>query len=1010
MHPGPLPHFPSRDPSQLTRPQLPSPYEGGLSTSHSYHGPLSTGSSHGHGQRGFFSPPAPRPEVPAFPPMSSSSKDDRWPSSVSETGSHPRRSRSDGQSMGPPLPRVAGGLDHGSRLLPPPAMHIPKRHFRTRTGSSHDEDEEVDELVDDDDVSGGYQDPDVLSRPLQLLAYASTAAARKQGPGPGGYQDARGIAAAASLGLIKPPADQHQQHHYRGDERGGCDYRHDRSPSPQQHARPSTRNGAAAGTAASTLENGAWEYKSGRVRAVRASADASSYSSSNASREDDDDDEQGDERDYREDDGNDDASDEEGPHLGKRRRSDDESLPLPPPRRQHSQQQQKREQPQPSQQQQQRQLLKSPLSLQTSSPSSRRAVGKRRAAAGASRKGYFRFSLYSSKLDIDDQDDVITQGVVTLKEMEDLFDLFFNKINPSNFIFDPFLHSLAYVRARSKFLMTVIASHAARMSPGSRNAELAEKLEEHWRGKLLPKVLIGGYKSVEISQAFLLASLFHRPTHIIVEDRAWQHLGFAIRTATEVGVNIALAPPPRADHDNEQVSRRFRNRERLWICLVIAEGALSSQFGRPCTLSASETITQGLQWNREDFALPEDAALMAHVELRRIVERHTRRVQAYTGGECKTDASSDFDGLCRAAWTDLEAWKETWCPTGGLDQAGVGRSMAMGAFLVRWSPYSRLVYFYWRSHLNSFLLRAAKKAGSSCATATALSSPVAHDSMKCARSVMAILLDEEQVGAQGLALAPNAIIVMAVYAAVSALRLTKQDAESDDGAGQQQQQQHAWQEDVDHRAISEEVQRLAEALEAAGSTPPHRDGAATPYGTYLRSVLALFEGDAKSSSSVSVAGTEGGRGAGAREQPGQSRAREGSVSVSVSGDAQAKSEAGDARRSRSATPATSPKASSLKDTGTSPAALALLPLTTTTADLDISTNLDLDAELDSDVDADVDVDEAALSTVYASDSEVWSYLSGGEGAGAAGQAQAQAQAVQMWSAGAGAGAGARAEP
>lgn len=672
------------------------------------------------------------------------------------------------------------------------------------------DEEEEDELVDEDEVLQAYQDPDVLSRPLQLLAYASTAAARRQTAG--GYKDPKGMTAAATLGLISSP--------------GAVKVKSSIEVAAQKATTEPTSLGAG-GAEPSTLENGNWEYKAGRVRAIRGSDASQSPASidesarteaanaaSTSTREEEAQ-----------------VMEDLGPHLGKRRRSDDEVLPVPSSRR-HSVIAEQRRMSKLVTTEGRGNGLEAPVE----SKAEDLAEEQDRAPAGASRKGYFRFSLYASKLDIDDANDPISQGVLTLSEMEDLFDLFFNRINPSNFLFDPFLHSLSYVRARSKFLLTVIGSHAARMSEVERGAELAEKLEDHWRNKLLPEVLIGGYKSIEIAQAFLLASLFHRPTHIIVEDRAWQYLGFAIRTATEVGVNIALAPNSEAQ-DNEHLSRRLRNRDRLWLSLVIAEGTLSTQFGRPCTLLVKHSVSQSAWWNREDFALPEDAALMCQIELKRIVEYHTDIFQkcvatlALTSKENK-ERLVKLGALHKVAWQELESWKKTWCPTGGLDQAGVGGSMAMGAFLVRWSPYSRLIYYYWRSHLNSFILQAAEKRDD-------ISSLVAFDSMQCARNLMAILLDENQVGDRGLALAPNGVVVMATYAAVSALRLTKLDFSK-----------HAF---IDQRAIFDQVHRLAESLEMAGKTPEHRDGAAAPYGTYLLSVLALFDNDSKSSSGASVA-------------------------------------------------------------------------------------------------------------------------------------------------------------
>lgn len=102
---------------------------------------------------------------------------------------------------------------------------------------------------------------------------------------------------------------------------------------------------------------------------------------------------------------------------------------------------------------------------------------------------------------------------------------FFARINPLLNLFDPFLHSVSYVRSRSVLLMSVIVALAARLSDSPRDAELAVLMERHWREKLLPEVLLGGLKSVEIAQSFLLLANYHAPAKRLADDRSWQYLG-----------------------------------------------------------------------------------------------------------------------------------------------------------------------------------------------------------------------------------------------------------------------------------------------------------------------------------------------------------------------------------------------------------------------------------------------------------------------------------------------------
>ncbi|CAO1615889.1 unnamed protein product [Parajaminaea phylloscopi] len=1046
-------------------------YEGSASQpSYTHRGPLTTSAT--PRQHGFFSPPLsraeggaklsePRPSPsysPRYEPFSSrwgpvdrSSNGNRLhtagvpsmdstqrtetsnvPSSSSSSshigGAKPSYvSESSGYRSMPSAGFNATSPSHRRNVLPP--LH--HRHSTQRsnaTGKSSDEDGEEDELVDEDDVGGAHHDTDVLSRPLQLLAYASTAAARKQAHG--GFRDRRSVTAAASLGLISapppPPSSLYRPLRVQSDREIA-----DNPRAQQNHAMISAGIQGGGGAEPSTLENGNWEYKAGRVRAIKGSVSsegpirgqdkqtevasasnvaggqAALHSLAHATAA-----------------GLKEPLDDEGPHLGKRRRSDDEPLPIPRSRKgsQFGPIQSLNAPELPldahgavSEDDETREATKDELTRATT-PVVGLPAGQRLSAStdddtsahcapqdaiGASRKGYFRFSLYSSKLDVDPKDDPITSNVVSLQDMEHLFDFFFNKINAVNFVFDPFLHSMAYVRARSKFLLTVIASIAARMRSDAGSAELAEKLEDHWKNKLFPQIIIGGYKSVEISQGFLLASLFHRPTHIIVEDRAWQYLGMAIRTATEVGVNIALTPSSNS-RDNEQLSRRVRNRQRLWKSLLIAEGTLSTQFGRPSTLSCQKSpLPQSLYWNREDFALPEDAALVAQIELRKVVERHIDLLD-----ECQQSQQPDgvsestaahalrrLTELRTQACASLEAWRQTWCPTGGLDQAGVGRSMAMGAFLVRWSPYSRLIYNYWRCHLNSVMLQAISQKED-------LSTSIAFDSMQCARELMSILLDEGEIGEKGLPLAPNAIIVMATYAAVSALRLTKLDLS-----------RLAF---IDARTIFEQVHKLADALEVAGKTPAHRDGAAGPYGTYLRSVLALFDNDSKSSSSVAshaliedskVAPLSGREAAATTSDPSDA-----GVTTATDRELEPSNGAGTSAKSVPNAPSGLPATGTLVAQATDRSAAVevistnkALPAdpsnesSSTSASASASTLATPGAAAST---AAEDGDEAVLSSMYSSDPEVWEYFGavgpGGTAEGPSSSSAAAAAAAALW--------------
>ncbi|CEH18104.1 oxysterol-binding protein [Ceraceosorus bombacis] len=455
--------------------------------------------------------------------------------------------------------------------------------------------------------------------------------------------------------------------------------------------------------------------------------------------------------------------------------------------------------------------------------------------AGASHPEYWMLSPFASKLDVE-KGDPVDVGFATMSELRDLFDIFFNRINPLLNLLDPFLHSVSYTRSRSALLTTVIAAFAARLSDSQRDAELAVLMERHWRETLVPEVLLGGYKSVELSQAFLLLSLYGKPTQRLADDRSWQYLGYAIRTGTEIGINRRVAPSESLE-DSEQLRRRIRNRWRTWMCLFISDRTLSAQTGRPFTISTDELISSvGTNFHRADWALPQDVSLVSLVQLRRLIAQHESAFNNFVTAALVAQGAPNAqgeepDGRRRSgdvdlreleayrqqANSDLERWKEAWCVS-AADEAHV-QSLAMADFLVRWRPTAMLHYRHARLYLNSIVLQTFEQH-----SGEEYSIPTALDCWNNATALIDVLLDD--ITQEDLESSPNQTAIMATWTAMTALRLTKLD-----------RVKHPW---VDRYAIIDRAKRLAKALARAGRSPAHRNGAAGPYGSWLRSVLELY--------------------------------------------------------------------------------------------------------------------------------------------------------------------------
>lgn len=495
---------------------------------------------------------------------------------------------------------------------------------------------------------------------------------------------------------------------------------------------------------------------------------------------------------------------------------------------------------------------------------------------GASHQDFFSMGIFHSKMDNDIDLDPVQIGLIEQGELESLFDIFFARINPLLTIFDPFLHSATYVRNRSALLTTVIAALAARLSDEGRHAKLAVVLESHWRQKLLPESILGGYKSVELAQAFLVLAIYHKPTNRLSEDRSWQYLGFAVRIATEIGVNRLTQPNDEAK-DNEQVRRRIRNRHRLWISLWLTDRSLSLQTGRTATIAEDDMVAKSDLWHREDFALPEDARLVSLVKLTRIC---TTFVQAFSEIISQSNAilrahpialapvivqsqdSIKSLNLCRLqAMTELERWKDIWCVEATEESTDGIQSLAISTFLDKWRPRAMADLLYVRLHLNSMVLEAMEKyqrfvdaassrgaqpdSPSEIRSTSDDSKRMLSESLKPQKDELKLMINNValdcwetslrmidivlgEVSANDLSAGPNALAINVIYGALAALRLSNAS----------QYAQRAW---AKREEILNRCKALADALIRAGQTPDHRNGAAAPFGVYLKGITTLWE-------------------------------------------------------------------------------------------------------------------------------------------------------------------------
>lgn len=103
--------------------------------------------------------------------------------------------------------------------------------------------------------------------------------------------------------------------------------------------------------------------------------------------------------------------------------------------------------------------------------------------------------------------DPITAGIVSEKEVQDLFDLVFLRLNPFINMFDPTLHTISYVRSRCPFLFTTLVMAGCKFFRPEKFKE-CQKLAQEYAIRAFSE----GWKRVEVVQAFACLTYWKDPT------------------------------------------------------------------------------------------------------------------------------------------------------------------------------------------------------------------------------------------------------------------------------------------------------------------------------------------------------------------------------------------------------------------------------------------------------------------------------------------------------------------
>ncbi|BGP28729.1 hypothetical protein JCM10296v2_000465 [Rhodotorula toruloides] len=219
---------------------------------------------------------------------------------------------------------------------------------------------------------------------------------------------------------------------------------------------------------------------------------------------------------------------------------------------------------------------------------------------------------------------------------------YFENLNLVVAIPDPRLHTPNYCQQKSALLFSAVLCVTAKiLRPDAYSACLAIA------NKLVGQAVEYGLCSVEVVQAINL--LTHRKK--ADDATTWRKVGYAIRMAQELRLNVRASRPLPAD---EVQAREILNRERAWLNLIIADYHLAIHHSLP-RMIAEEDIDDPAEWLAEHphHPTPGESSLPPWCTFSRMCRLYADLLAAMNG---------DPSNLRSLKWIehDWHRWRAKW--------------------------------------------------------------------------------------------------------------------------------------------------------------------------------------------------------------------------------------------------------------------------------------------------------------------------------------------------------------
>ncbi|RDB26065.1 Protein priB [Hypsizygus marmoreus] len=282
---------------------------------------------------------------------------------------------------------------------------------------------------------------------------------------------------------------------------------------------------------------------------------------------------------------------------------------------------------------------------------------------------------------------ILKSGIITPKEIEKLFEIYFENMNLSVSLLDPVLYTAQKTYYRSPFLFTVICAIASRFY--SERPELYSQVM-HYAQQAAGLALISGRKNVEMCQAYILLSLYPVPAKRWEDQRSWLYLGLAIRTATDLNLHL----PNTAKPQNENHAREMLNRTRVWLNCFNLDRSTGSQYGKPPIISSTDYMANHSEdwWKSSPYNMKNfDIHICAYNAELKVMAGFVAKLYSDPDHPTGLNREVDFEKIATDTDDELKQLEKKWLAI--LEETDMGdRQNSFRTGLLRLAyPYARLI-------------------------------------------------------------------------------------------------------------------------------------------------------------------------------------------------------------------------------------------------------------------------------------------------------------------------------